>query len=98
MADMRTRACPEGRSTSMESPSLTRVTFASSTGCGLGGSAATAGPTSSRPSRDLTTPPASLRRTDLWSLRGLGGCLCLLDLPYLMRTVYHIRADLFTVL
>src|SRR6187455_428454 len=42
MADMRTRAGPESSATSIESPSLTLVTVAASTGSGLGGSAAKA--------------------------------------------------------
>ena len=47
MADMRTRAWPDSSSTSMESPSLTLATRASSTGNGFGGSAAAAEPVSS---------------------------------------------------
>jgi hypothetical protein len=39
MADMRTRAGPESSVTSIESPSLTLVTLAVSTGSALGGSA-----------------------------------------------------------
>src|SRR3954465_6643290 len=91
MAEKRTRSWPLSVSTSMESPSLTRVTWPSTTGNGRGASAAAAQPPSSSRIQ---------RRNFLFpSLRGRGsGRGIRFDLLCLMRTMYHIRAYLFSIL
>jgi len=93
MAAKRTRPGPAATWTSMESPSFTRVTTAG-TPSWIGGSAAKAAqaPNPARISR-LTTSWRARRTRGCGSL--LGGCQ--FQGLVFMRTVYHIRANLFTV-
>src|SRR6185436_8946886 len=94
MAEKRTRARPEARSTSMESPSDTRVTRASSMGDDFSGSAGIADPRII----SATTPPVSLLGTYRLHVRRRCGRSGLFDLLCLMRTMYHIRAHVFSIL
>src|SRR5688572_15207860 len=96
MADMRTRPVPVSRSTSIESPSFTRVTVAGN--IGLAASCATAMPANANPA----AKPATSLTTELlgrsgWDVGGLlrGGFF---EGQVFMRTVYHIRPHLFTVI